>query len=214
MTREEWLVVVALTLERLQLACHQYFSIFIITNIKRNYTDRVTGDEELITLGIVKSEGKDAVQFFEHLGNTGVKGILTFIYKGIKVGIFSHLTIERKNHLTIGTRLILVFTGKAGTDILMIINLTVYGKHLFLIGCKQRLATTFWVNNAQTLMCQDSRTTTVDSAPVWSTMANLLTHTKCLLSQFRSLLLNIEDRYDSTHNIFSFLLRLFLSLFT
>ena len=94
----------------------------------------------------------------------------------------------------------------------MIINLTVHGKHLFLIWCKQRLATTFWVYNAQTLMCQDSRTTTIDAAPVGSAMADLLAHTKRLLSQFRSLLLNIEDRYDSTHNIFSFLLRLFITL--
>ena len=214
MTWEEWLVMVALTFQCLQLACYQHFSILIITNIKRNHADRVAGNEELITLSIVKGEGKDTVQLFKHLGDTGVERILTFIYKGIKVGICSHLTIERKNHLAVGTGLILVFAGKTGTDILMIINLTVYSKHLFLIWCKQRLATTFRVNNAQTLMCQDCRTTTVDSAPVWSAMANLLTHTKRLLSQFRSLLLNIEDRYDSTHNIFSFLLRLFLSLFT
>ena len=80
MTWEEWLVVVALTFQSLQLACHQHFSIFIITNIKRNYTDRVMGNEELITLGILKGEGKDTVQLFKHLGDTGVERILTFIY--------------------------------------------------------------------------------------------------------------------------------------
>ena len=80
MTREEWLVVVALTFQSLQLTCYQHFSILIITNIKRNYADRVAGNEELFTLGIVKSEGKDTVQLFEHLGDTGVECILTFIY--------------------------------------------------------------------------------------------------------------------------------------
>ena len=80
MTWEEWLVVVALTFQSLQLACHQHFSIFIITNIKRNDTDRVAGDEEFITLSIVKGEGKDTVQLFKHLGDTGVERILTFIY--------------------------------------------------------------------------------------------------------------------------------------
>ena len=80
MAREEWLVVVALTFQRLQFACHQHFSILIITNIKRNYADRVAGNEELITLSIVKGEGKDTVQLFKHLGDTGVERILTFIY--------------------------------------------------------------------------------------------------------------------------------------
>ena len=80
MAREEWLVVVALTFQSLQLACYQHFSIFIITNIKRNYADRVAGNEELITLSIVKGEGKDTVQLFKHLGDTGVERILTFIY--------------------------------------------------------------------------------------------------------------------------------------
>ena len=80
MTWEEWLVVVALTFQRLQLACHQHFSILIITNIKRNYADRVAGNEKLITLSIVKGEGKDSVQLFKHLGDTGVERILTFIY--------------------------------------------------------------------------------------------------------------------------------------
>ena len=80
MTWKEWLVMVALTFQRLQLACYQHFSILIITNIKRNYADRVAGDEELITLGIVKSEGKDAVQLFKHLGDTGVERIFSFIY--------------------------------------------------------------------------------------------------------------------------------------
>ena len=54
--------MVALTFQSLQLACHQHLSILIITNIKRNDTDRVAGNEELITLSIVKGEGKDAVQ--------------------------------------------------------------------------------------------------------------------------------------------------------
>ena len=80
MAREEWLVVVALTFQSLQLACHQHFSILIITNIKRNHTDRVAGDEKLISFGIVKGEGKYTVQLFKHLGDTGVERILTFIY--------------------------------------------------------------------------------------------------------------------------------------
>ena len=80
MTWEEWLIVVALTFQCLQLTCHQHLSIFIITDIKRNHTDWVSGDEELITLCIVKSEGKDTVQLFKHLGDTGVERILTFIY--------------------------------------------------------------------------------------------------------------------------------------
>ena len=80
MTWEEWFIVVALTFQCLQLTCHQHLSIFIITDIKRNYADRVAGNEELITLSIVKGEGKDTVQLFKHLGDTGVERILTFIY--------------------------------------------------------------------------------------------------------------------------------------
>ena len=80
MTWEEWFIVVALTFQSLQLTCHQHLSIFIITDIKRNDSDRVSSDEELITFGIVKCEGKDTVQLFKHLGDTGVERILTFIY--------------------------------------------------------------------------------------------------------------------------------------
>ena len=80
MTWEEWFIVVALTFQSLQLTCHQHFSILIITNIKRNHTDRVASDEKLISFGIVKGEGKYTVQLFKHLGDTGVERILTFIY--------------------------------------------------------------------------------------------------------------------------------------
>ena len=177
MTREEWLIVVALTFERFQLRGNHHLSILVITDVERNDADRVTGDQELISFDIVKSEGKDTIQLLQHLADARMYGIFSLIYQGGEIGIGTHLTIEREDDLTVGTGLKLVGIGEASTDILVIIDLTVYGKHLFLVGCEQRLATTLWVNDAQTLVCEDGRTSTIDSAPVWSAVADLLTHT-------------------------------------
>ena len=66
-------------LPELQLAATST-SILIITNIKRITPIGSRGDEKLITFGIVKGEGKNTVQLFKHLGDTGVERILTFIY--------------------------------------------------------------------------------------------------------------------------------------
>ena len=55
-------------------------------------------------------------------------------------------------------------------------------------------------------MRQDGRASAPDAAPVWTAMAYLLAHRQRLLSQFRSLFLDVEYTYYATHDFFSFFL--------
>ena len=50
-------------------------------------------------------------------------------------------------------------------------------------------------------MGQNSRASAIDTAPVGTTVADFLTHAQGFLSEFLRLLPNIENCYDSTHNL-------------
>ena len=83
----------------------------------------------------------------------------------------------------------------------MVVYLTVDGQDLFAVWREQWLTAALWVDNTQSLVSEDGCTTTIDTTPVWSAMADLLTQTQCLLSQFLRLLLYMKDCYNSTHNL-------------
>ena len=69
------------------------------------------------------------------------------------VALCHHLTVEGKDNLTIGTGLELIVL-ELVSDVLMIVNLTIDGEHLLLVGREQRLTTALRVYNTKTLMRQ------------------------------------------------------------
>ena len=73
----------------------------------------------------------------------------------------------------------------------MIINLTIHGQHLFPVRREQRLSTTLRVNDTQSLVGENGAAATIDTTPVWSAMADLLTHLQCLLTELMRLLLDV-----------------------
>ena len=81
----------------------------------------------------------------------------------------------------------------------MVIDFAIYCQHLTAIRLKQWLLTRLWIYDAQSLVSKDSRAFAADTAPVWTAMTNLLTHSQSLLSKLLSLLFDVKDRYYSTH---------------
>ena len=179
MSGEEGFVAFALTFEGFELGSYIDGAVAVISYIKRNDTDGVTGNEEFVLLLVVEHKGEDATEVFEEVD--------------------ALLAIEGEDNLTVGARLELVLAGIAATNLLMVVYLTIDGEDLFLIRTIERLTTTLGVHNAQSLVGENGTATTVYSTPVRSAVADFLTHLQRLITQRMRLLLNIQYSYDSTH---------------
>ena len=179
MPRQERLVTLALPFESLQLGSDIHRAVTIISNIQRDDTYGVTGNQELVILNVVEHEREYAAQLFEEVD--------------------ALITVKRKNHLAVASRLKFVLSCKSATDILVVVNLAVDRQNLFLVRRIQRLSATFRVDDAQPLMGEDRLSATVYSTPVRSAMTYFLTHPQCFLAQRRRLLLHVQYCYNSTH---------------
>ncbi len=181
---QERFIAVALAFKSLQLTCHENFSVVIISYIKRNDSDMVAGYEEGILLLVIKGKGENAVQ----------------VFKKVK----SLVAVKRKDHLTVATCLKIITSLISCPDLLMVIYLAVDGQHLFAIRREQRLVSTLGIDDAQTLMRQYGTARTMYAAPVWTTVAYLLTHAESLGAQLRRLFFYVEYCYNSAHISFFF----------
>jgi hypothetical protein len=197
-TWQEWLVTLALAFQSFEFAGHIDSAISVITNVKRYNTDRVTGNEEFIRLLVVEHKGKDAAELFQHPANLFVSATTPL---ALRRGAGGEAPIQGEDDLTIATRLKLILTSIATTNLLVVIDLAIDSQHLFAVWREQRLSTTLWVHDTQSLMGKDGRPTTIDTTPVRSAMADLLTHLQRFVTQSLCLLLYIQYCYDSTHNI-------------
>ena len=161
----------------------------VVAYIKRYDADGIAGHEERAVLHIVEREGEDAGETLEERRERrALGGGLPF-------------TVQGEDDLTVGTRLILIFLGR-GADVLMVVDLTIDGEHLLLVGGEEGLTAALGVNDGQTLVAQDGRGAGIDAAPVGTAVTYLLTHAERFLTQLRRLLLNIEYSNYSTHNLF------------
>ena len=105
---------VAHPFERLQLRCDVAPFVGIPADVERNDADGVAGDEVIVRFFIIEGEGEDAVQLFEEAD--------AFVF------------VKGKDDFAVGTCLEGVFSGIAGTDVAMVVNLAIDGKHLFAVG--------------------------------------------------------------------------------
>ena len=154
---QERLIAFALSFQRFQFAGHIHFSIAVVAYIKRYHADGVACNKKLVALGIIEGEGEDAAEVVEKVD--------------------ALLAIQCQYNLAVATRLKLIFPLEAFSDVLMVIYLAVYGQHLFLVGGEERLTSRLGVDNAQSFMAQDGRSTCIDTTPVGSTVPYFLTHT-------------------------------------
>ena len=113
-TGQEGFEALALSLKGLEFAGHINSAVGIITNIKRYHTNGVSGNEEFVALLVVEHKGKDAAEVFEEVD--------------------AFLAVEGKDDLTVATRLEVIRSSKAATNLLMVIDLTVDSQHLLAIG--------------------------------------------------------------------------------
>lgn len=111
---KERLVLVAETLKGFQLTAEVDVSILVASYIKGYHADGVAGDEVIVRLFVIEGKGEDAVQFFEEAD--------AFVF------------VKGKDDFAVGTGLEGVFSGIAGTDVAMVVNLAIDGKHLFAVG--------------------------------------------------------------------------------
>jgi hypothetical protein len=119
-SRKERLITLTLPFQSLQLGGDIYRPVIVITDIKGNDTDRVTGNEEGILLLIIEHKGKDATEVLQEIN--------------------AFLTIQGENHLTVAARLEVILSGKLPSDVLMVIYLPIDGKNLFPVRREQRLS--------------------------------------------------------------------------
>ena len=169
MARQERLIPFALPFERLQFRSHIDLSVAVITNIKRYHTNWVASNQERILFLIIKHKSEDARNIFQEVD--------------------ALVAIKCQNHFAIASCLKVILSGIATADFLMIIDFAIHSQNLLAVRREERLSTTFGVNYRKTFVSKNGRTATIDSAPIRTTMANLMTHLQSLLSQFRSLLL-------------------------
>src|SRR5574344_945322 len=118
-SRQKRLIMVTIPFKSFQFTRHIDLTIFVISYIKRYNTYRVTRNQKFIFFSIIQSECKDTAKVF--------KEVNTF------------LTIQGKNNFTVTTCLIIIFSCKAFSYLLMIINLTINRQNLFLVRTEQGL---------------------------------------------------------------------------
>ena len=102
---KERLVLIAETLKSFQLTAEVDVSVFVASYIKGDYADGVAGDEVIVRFFIIEGEGEDAIQLFEEAD--------AFVF------------VKGKDDFAVGTCLEGVFSGIAGTDVAMVVNLAI-----------------------------------------------------------------------------------------
>ena len=192
MSWQEGLVSVAVALQGFQFARYIHLAIVVVADVEGDNADGVACNEKCVGLCIVEGKGKDAAQVFQ------------------KVDTF--VAIQGENHLAVAARLKLIGVSIAFAYFLMIVNFSVDCQHLFHVRAEERLFSRFGVNDRQSFVGKNGSASAIDAAPVWSTVTNFTAHSQCFLSEFSCLLLNVEDRYDSTHIVFFFLLSCIYSI--
>ena len=183
---QEGFVALAETLERLQFAGTIEGAVAVVSDIQRNDTYGVTGDEKLVALFVVEGKGKNAVQLLQKVDTL--------------------VAVECQYHLAVATRLKLVLTRIPLPDFAVVVNLAIDGKHLLAVGRVEGLASALGVDNREALMGQDGRASAIDAAPVGAPVTNLLGHGQGFLTPLGRLALNIEYGCYSTHDKGCFML--------
>ena len=171
MTGQEGLIALTLAFKGFQFGGHIDGAVAVVTDVEGNDTNGVAGNQELVALLIVEYEGENTAEVFEEVD--------------------ALLTIESEDNLTVRTRLKLVLSGKAAADLLMVIDLAVHSQNLLTVWAVKRLAARLRVDDAQSLVGEDGRATTIDTTPVRSAVTDLLTHLQCFITQSMRLLLDI-----------------------
>ena len=73
----------------------------------------------------------------------------------------------------------------------MVIDFAIDGQHLFLVGRIEGLSAALGVDDAQSLMGEDGTPAAVYTTPIWTAVADFLTHLQGLLTQFCCLFLDV-----------------------
>ena len=95
-----------------------------------------------------------------------------------------------------------IFALQLLTDLLVVIDLAVHTKNLFAIGADQGLPARGRIDDRETFVRQDGAFSFIESAPVWSAVADPFTHFQRLFSQVMHVTLYIENSCYATHKEF------------
>ena len=114
MSGKEWFIFVAHAFKGFQFAGAVDGSVGIAAYIKRYDADGVAGNEELVALFIIKSKSEDTAQPFDEVGTVAA--------------------VEGEDDLTVASCLELIFTGKVGADVTVVVDFAVDGQNLLAVG--------------------------------------------------------------------------------
>ena len=162
MTRKERLVAVAESFQSLELAGNVNGSVSVVTNVKRDNSDRVAGDQESVLFAVIKGECIDSVYVLEK--------VQTLLF------------VKSQNDFAVRTRAERVLACKFIPYCLMVINLSVDCQHLAAVGRIQRLPSGKRVHDCQSLVSENAILSGIDTAPVRSAVSDLCRHLKSFCS--------------------------------
>ena len=154
MARKEWLIAFAEALQRLEFAAYVQGAVGVVADVERNDSDRVTGDEEFVLLLVVQGKCEDTAEVLEEVD--------------------SLLLIEGKNDFAVAAGLEGILVRIPGADCGMVVDLAVDGKNMLSVRRHQRLSAGKRIYDRQSLMGENRCLSTIDSAPVRSSVTDLL----------------------------------------
>ena len=118
---------------------------------------------------VIKSKGKNTRKLFNH---------------SLKITRFPVFFIKRNDNLAIRAGQKVIGISKLSTDFLMIVDFAVSSQDDFSVIAYKRLLSAERVNNRKTFMTQNRIISSINPAPVRTTVTNSLTHLQNLSTQF------------------------------
>ena len=106
-----------------------------MADVERNDANGVARQEEFVALAVIEGKGKDAAEFLEEVD--------------------AAVAVQRQDDLAVRPGLEIVAPGIMGTDVAVVVYLTIHGQHGLTVGRIQRLATRLGVDDRQPLVGED-----------------------------------------------------------
>ena len=65
--RKKHFIIIAKALQRFQFTCHIHLAFFILSNVKRDNTDRIARNQKIIFLLIVERKSKNTIKILKKM---------------------------------------------------------------------------------------------------------------------------------------------------
>ena len=156
MSWREGFILVALSLERLQLAGGIYRAVLVVTYVEGYDAHVVARYEPRVFFSVIEHEGEDAVELVDEVGAIEL--------------------VEGEDDFAVAASLKIVHASQFASQVLMVVYLAIHRQHFLAVGREERLLARQGVNDSQSLVCQHGFSVTIHPAPVGTAVPYLCRH--------------------------------------